>query len=341
MENKLQNGASTAINTCLSVTNNDRVIIVSDIETYDVGKALEHEALKLTSNVLLLKIEDYILRPADSFSNDLKKVIEGFNPNVSIYAAQAQKGELPKFRRPLITYLVEKLKCRHAHMVGITKQLMEDGMNQDYDVIYKITHNVYNKVTNAKFIHVKDVYGTDISYELDAKNMLWIPDDGKITIDNWSNLPSGEVFTSPLNVNGTYVGWVLGDYLSEKYGVLKNPIKIVIKDSLITNIEGDESIKKDFEEYVNTYENGNKVGELGIGTLVGLTSFTGNLLQDEKYPGVHMAFGNPYPEKTHATWTCESHIDVIAKDTTITVEYESGNMEVIMRNGKYLDFVLD
>ncbi len=340
MENKLQNGASTAINICLSVTNNDRVIIVSDIETYEVGTALKQEALKLTSNVLLLKIEDYISRPADSFPNDLKKAIQEFAPNVSIYAAQALKGELPRFRRPLTTYLADELKCRHAHMVGITKQLMEDGMNQDYDLIYKVTHNVYNKVIEAKYIHVKDVYGTDISYELDNKNIVWLPDDGKITSDNWSNLPSGEVFTAPINVNGTYVGWVLGDYLSEKYGVLANPIKILIKDSLITNIEGDENIKKDFEEYVNAYENGNKVGELGIGTLVGLTAFVGNLLQDEKYPGVHMAFGNPYPEKTHATWTCESHIDVIAKDTTITLEYESGNMEVIMRDGNYLDIIL-
>lgn len=341
MDTKLQNGSYTALNTCLSATSIDKVIIISDDETYEVGKSLEQEALKLTSNVLLLKIEDYVVRPANTFPIKLQDTIKKFNPTVSIYAAQALKGELPDFRRPLTNLLAEELKCKHAHMVGITKQLMEDGMNQDYNQIFKVTHNVYDKVINAKYVNVKDPYGTDILYELDTKNILWIPDDGKITSDNWSNLPSGEVFTAPINVNGTYVGWVLGDYLSEKYGVLANPIKILIKDSLITNIEGDENIKKDFEEYVNAYENGNRVGELGIGTLVGLTSFVGNLLQDEKYPGIHMAFGYPYPEKTHATWTCESHIDVIAKDTTITLEYINGNKEVIMKDGKYLDNILN
>jgi hypothetical protein len=35
-------------------------------------------------------------------------------------------------------------------------------------------------------------------------------------------------------------------------------------------------------------------------TLEGLAALTENLLQDEKMPGLHVAFENPYPEFTGA-----------------------------------------
>ena len=37
----------------------------------------------------------------------------------------------------------------------------------------------------------------------------------------------------------------------------------------------------------------------------------GNILQDEKFPGVHIAFGNPYGAHTGADWYSSTHIDVV------------------------------
>ena len=39
----------------------------------------------------------------------------------------------------------------------------------------------------------------------------------------------------------------------------------------------------------------------------------GNILQDEKIPGVHMAFGDPYGAHTGADWTSTTHIDVVGQ----------------------------
>ena len=50
-----------------------------------------------------------------------------------------------------------------------------------------------------------------------------------------------------------------------------------------------------------------------MGTNIGITRMIGNLLQDEKVPGVHIAFGNPYGSQTGATWTCPTHIDAITR----------------------------
>ena len=57
----------------------------------------------------------------------------------------------------------------------------------------------------------------------------------------------------------------------------------------------------------------------------------GNLLQDEKVPGVHIAFGNPYGSQTGATWTCTTHIDAITRHCDLWAGDEQ-----IMANGQFL-----
>ncbi len=82
--------------------------------------------------------------------------------------------------------------------------------------------------------------------------------------------------------------------------------------------------------YLDSAENARRVGEFAIGTNIGLHKLTGNLLQDEKLPGVHVAFGNPYPAETGAKWSSPLHVDVIPLDCTIEVDGET-----IMTAGKF------
>ena len=50
-----------------------------------------------------------------------------------------------------------------------------------------------------------------------------------------------------------------------------------------------------------------------IGTNIGVKDVIGNILQDEKIPGVHIAFGNPYGDHTGAQWYSSTHIDVVGR----------------------------
>ena len=47
-------------------------------------------------------------------------------------------------------------------------------------------------------------------------------------------------------------------------------------------------------------------------------------------PGLHVAFGNPYPQFTRADWDAKIHVDVIPTDCTIEVDGRT-----IMRNGVF------
>jgi len=47
-------------------------------------------------------------------------------------------------------------------------------------------------------------------------------------------------------------------------------------------------------------------------------------------PGLHVAFGNPYPEFTGADWSAKIHVDVIPSECTIEVDGL-----IIMRDGQF------
>ena len=46
----------------------------------------------------------------------------------------------------------------------------------------------------------------------------------------------------------------------------------------------------------------------------------GHILQDEKFPGIHIAFGNPYGAHTGADWNSSTHIDVVGTRFDIWVD---------------------
>ncbi len=73
------------------------------------------------------------------------------------------------------------------------------------------------------------------------------------------------------------------------------------------------------------------MGEFAIGTNIGVHDVIGNILQDEKIPGVHVAFGDPYGSYTGAKWTCSTHIDVVGRKFDIWADDR-----IIMRNGGFV-----
>ena len=132
-------------------------------------------------------------------------------------------------------------------------------------------------------------------------------------------------------MNGIVVADVLGDHFSPKYGVLTNPVTVIIKNSLVENVScKDGQIAQEFIEYLDSAENGRRVGEFAIGTNTAIKKLSGNLLQDEKIPGIHIAFGNPYPRETGADWASTVHVDVVPTNCNISVDNY-----VLMTEGKF------
>ncbi len=68
------------------------------------------------------------------------------------------------------------------------------------------------------------------------------------------------------------------------------------------------------------------MGEFAIGTNIAVEDVRGNILQDEKIPGVHIAFGHPYAEHTGQDWVSTTHIDCVAPhDVNVCIDGEAGH----------------
>ena len=210
---------------------------------------------------------------------------------------------------------------------------MKEGMCADFLKVDELSRKLIDKARKAKVIRATSENGTDMTGEF-VPVLKWLKTSGIISVDKWGNLPGGEIFTSPYNVNGTFVvDGVVGDYLCEKYGDLKdNPLIIEIKDSRIVALKCDnKELLEEFTAYTMTDENSNRVGEFAIGTNIACKNVIGHILQDEKLPTIHIAFGHPYSQHTGAKWTSTTHIDCVSIKNSIWFDGEQ-----VMDKGKFL-----
>jgi leucyl aminopeptidase (aminopeptidase T) len=326
---ELQPGAANAVRVCLNIQPHERVTVISDLACRDIGAALIREIEAVGASYASFVLEDEAPRPLAALPDRIAADLE--RSDVSIFAARVQANELGS--RMTMTDIVNRRRMRHAHMVNITPRIMTEGMRADYRTVDRISQKVIDTVRTARQIRATTPAGTDITATLNPA-YRWIKTSGLITPEKWGNLPGGEVFTTPGNVDGTFViDGVVGDWLCDRYGLLsQTPLTVRIKDSrLVDARSANPALRDDFWAYTHTDENSDRVGEFAIGTNVELHEVIGHILQDEKFPGVHIAFGNPYGAHTGADWYSSTHIDVVGTRFDIFVDGVQ-----IMARGKFL-----
>lgn len=325
----LQPGAQNAVRVCLDVQRSERVTVITDRACRDIADALVAEIAGVGAPHHLFVLEDEAPRPLASLPPAIAADLEG--SQVSIFAARAQANELGS--RMQMTDIVNRRRMRHAHMVNITPQIMSDGMRADYTVVDRISRRVLEIVRRASRIRATTSAGTAIDATFNPA-YRWIKTSGLISPEKWGNLPGGEVFTTPAEVNGTFViDGVVGDWLCEKYGRLdRTPLTIrVERNRLVEATSANADLQEDFWRYTHTDENSDRVGEFAIGTNIEIRQVIGQILQDEKFPGIHMAFGNPYGAHTGAEWYSSTHIDVVGTEFDIWADETP-----LMRRGRFL-----
>src|ERR1700730_7418462 len=322
-------GARNAVSVCLQLTADERVTLITDEATRDIANALRVEVEEIGAEHAVFVIENYASRPLTAMPQVILDDLA--QSQVSIFCAQSQRGELAS--RMQISDVVNRNHIRHAHMVNINRQIMMEGMRADYRAIDALSQRLIERARHAERITCRTPRGTDFAAAFSPK-LKWLKTSGIITPEKWGNLPGGEIFTSPKNTNGTFVvDGVVGDYLCSKYGDLRDaPLTIEVKNSRIVDLRCDHrELLEDFRAYTSTDENSNRVGEFAIGTNTACTRVIGNILQDEKIPGVHIAFGHPYAEHTGADWKSKTHIDCVGRDFDIWFDGEQ-----VMKRGKFL-----
>jgi aminopeptidase len=322
-------GARNAIRDCLRLKPEERITIITDEATRDIAAALRAEVEKVGSHHAVFILENYAARPLAGMPEIILEDLA--QSQVSIFCAQSQRGELGS--RMQMSDVVNRHHIRHGHMVNISRQIMLEGMRADFRAVDELSQRLVERARHAERITCRTPHGTDFEGEFSPK-LKWLKTSGIITPEKWGNLPGGEIFTSPANTNGVFVvDGVVGDYLCQKYGDLREtPLTIEVADNRIRNLESDnKDLLNEFSAYTSTDENSNRVGEFAIGTNIACKRVIGNILQDEKMPGIHIAFGHPYAEHTGADWKSKTHIDCVGRDFDIWFDGDQ-----VMKRGKFL-----
>jgi aminopeptidase len=163
--------------------------------------------------------------------------------------------------------------------------------------------------------------GPNIDITCSVKDRKWINSDGK------RNMPSGEVFTSPIenSVNGQ-VHFTCPTLYDGKH--IKN-IRLEINEGYITRWSAEEG--QEVLDSLFKIEGSRYFGEIAIGTNYNIKKFTNNILFDEKVGGtIHMAIGASYPEtggknKSSIHWDLITDMNKGCIFSDETCIYKNGN----------------
>jgi len=128
--------------------------------------------------------------------------------------------------------------------------------------------------------------GTDLT--LNVRKRTWVNSDGR------RNMPSGEIFTGPVEDSAN--GRIHFDIPSGPPGIDVRGVTLELRDGEVLSATAEQG-----EDYLRaalaTDDGARRLGELGIGTNFGIDRPIGAILFDEKIGGtVHLALGRSYPE---------------------------------------------
>lgn len=165
------------------------------------------------------------------------------------------------------------------------------------------------------------VRGPNIDLKLSIAGRTFVNSDGR------RNMPSGEIFTGP--VEDSVNGWVRFSYPALRSGRQVDGVELHFEAGKV--IEASARKNQDFLlAQLDTDPGARFLGEFAIGTNYGINRFTGNILFDEKIGGtLHMAVGSGYPETgsknqsaVHWDMICDMHEGEIVVDGDVL--YKNG-----------------
>ncbi|MCW7077204.1 MAG: aminopeptidase [Candidatus Syntrophoarchaeum sp.] len=274
----LEKSVRTTIDTCLDLKEDEDLLIITDTATAPViGDSLLEYAHRKSNDAVLVRMRE--------------RDYNGQEPPDLIRIAMLGADAIIAATRRSLTHTNARVDAckkgaRIISMPGITEEIFTSGgMRADYIELDRRIRDVKSIFENASEVKVLTDAGTDLTFDLSGCE--WHIDSGICHEPGIGvNLPAGELFIAPKDVNGLAVldGTVAGLENEATY------LKVEIKDRMAVEISGTGSEKlKDLldREGSNAYN----IAEFGIG-MNPKASLIGNILEDEKVVRtVHIAFG--------------------------------------------------
>lgn len=317
MTAQLDSASLIAVRDCMGTRPGETVLIVTDEPLRTIGYSLWRAAKDLGTEVMLIEM--------------LPRKTNGEEPPANIAELMKKADVVLCPTSKSLTHTDARRNAsatgtRVATLPGVTEEIMIRCMNADYNKIAARTFKICRLMEKTKKIRVTAPRGTDITMPIAGREAH--ASSGLFREKGlWGNLPTGESYLAPLE--GLSNGVVVVDGSMASVGIVREPIKIVVKDGYATEITGGEEAKRLRELLEPHGKDAYTVAEFGIGTN-DKAILTGKILEDEKVMGtIHIAFGDN--KSMGGSVRVASHLDGLIKEPTVWFDDQ-----VIMKDGKFL-----
>jgi len=313
----MKEAARIVVEDCLGVKKSEEVLIIVDEKTRRIGDALFDAAKSLGAEAVLVEMLE---REAHG-SEPPRMVAEAMKSADVIIAPTSKSLTHTKARVE-----ANKSGARIASMPAITEDMMTRTMSADYAKIKERSLKFRNLLSQGSEVRLTTPAGTDLTFSIAGREAMA---DTGILHDKgaFGNLPAGEACMAP--VEGKTSGVAVIDVVMAGVGLIKTPIKLVVKDGYVTKISGGAEAKALSQLLAGKGEEVKNIAELGIGTNEKATP-SGSPLEDEKVIGtVHIGIGDNiiFGGKVKAPM----HLDGIMKNPTLVIDGKT-----VIKDGKHL-----
>lgn len=301
---KLKKAAAIALSDYMGVEEDETLLVVTDENTNEIGRALFEAGQKLCREALYVEMKARKINgeePPEQIAELMKTVDVVICPTTKSLTHTNARRE------------ASKQGVRIGTMPGITVDTMVRCLSADYKEIIETNDRLVQILKNTQELRVTTKLGTDIKFQLKGRRIL--SSTGVLrNIGESGNIPSGEVYFAPVEAKTN--GVVVFDGSIAGIGLLESPVTVTIVDGFAEKFEGKSEDAQKLEKMLQTVgKYARAVAEFGIGTNPN-AKLCGDILEDEKVLGtVHVAFGNNL--SMGGKINVPIHIDGILKKPTV------------------------
>ncbi len=326
----LVEAAKRVIDGALGVVPGETVLIVHDRSRSDLGNALLDAVSERNALGSVVLLEDVADRPHVALHPTIQSGLASCQ--ASVFIAGFEPGE-SEMRRDLLSW-VQRMRLRHAHMVGVTKRTMLQGMTTDPRRIAQVAAMVRARTRSTSVFSVRGPDGASLQVRCDPAH-VWLEHSGVIRPGRWENLPTGEIVTAPGDVHGIFVcNASVSDAFGARAGLLRDaPLILEIDHGVVRSVRGgNDSLAREVAGWMRGARNLDRVGLFSLGTNVGITEAIGEVLCDQVMPGLHLALGSTLAEQTRASWDARAQLVLTSSGMDVDLDGIP-----LIRSGRYLN----
>jgi len=320
MSHKIIDGAKTLVLNCACLEKGERVLILSEKSTYNIGQLIEKISSDIASEVI-----HKVLSPYGNHGEEPEEEVASLMKNTDVIFCFT----LHSLAHTNARKQASEKGARFLSLPDYSeKVLTSPALSADFKAQKDVCNRISEILSNANRVEARSALGTELFLNISGRVANSAPGicDYRGCL---ASPPDIEVNIAPQEFETEGVIVIDGSIPIPEIGILKDTLTLFVKQGRIKDIKGKGSVvcilkrvlegNKDNKAYV--------LGELGVG-LNPLARLCGRMLEDEGVMGaIHFGFGsnNTIGGKNKVSF----HADMVMKNGTLLVDGRK-----ILRKGK-------